>query len=61
VYSGLDLGFAVAAPIFGALLDHGRPQAMFYGAALTLAMGVASASFVGLQVSRVRRSLNVAA
>lgn len=47
VYSGLDLGFALAAPIFGALMDKGSPEAVFYGAALTLAMGVVSAGLVG--------------
>jgi MFS transporter, FSR family, fosmidomycin resistance protein len=52
VYSGLDLGFAIAAPVFGALLDHGAPAAMFYGAALTLVAGVASAALVGQRVSR---------
>ncbi len=26
VYSGLDLGFALAAPVFGAVLDGGNPQ-----------------------------------
>ena len=36
VYSGLDLGFALAAPVFGALLDHGAPSAVFTGAALAL-------------------------
>jgi MFS family permease len=61
VYSGLDLGFALAAPIFGALLDHGAPSAVFYGAALTLVMGVLSASLVGWQVTRVKRSVKVAA
>ena len=40
VYSALDLGFAVAAPMFGALLDHGWPPGLFYGAALTLVLGV---------------------
>jgi MFS transporter, FSR family, fosmidomycin resistance protein len=52
VYSGLDLGFAVAAPVFGALLDRGLPDGVFYGSALTLLAGVASASLVGLQVAR---------
>jgi MFS transporter, FSR family, fosmidomycin resistance protein len=60
VYSGLDLGFAIAAPVFGALLDRGAPAAMFYGAALTLVMGVVSASLVGMQVSRTRRAVKVA-
>jgi MFS family permease len=47
VYSGLDLGFAVAAPTFGMLLDRGHPSWVFYGAALTLVMGVVSATLVG--------------
>jgi len=59
VYSGLDLGFAMAAPVFGALLDHAMPAGVFYGAALTLALGVASASLVGAQVAR-RRSAGAA-
>jgi MFS family permease len=52
VYSGLDLGFAVAAPVFGALLDHGSASSVFYGAALTLALGVASASWVGIGIAQ---------
>jgi MFS transporter, FSR family, fosmidomycin resistance protein len=50
VYSGLDVGFALAAPVFGALLDGGRPQAVFWGSALTLLFGVASAALVGRRV-----------
>ena len=61
VYSGLDLGFAIAAPVFGAMLDRGAPSAVFYGAAVALVMGVASASFVGLQVSRYKQAVKVAA
>ncbi|MBC7991944.1 MAG: MFS transporter, partial [Rhizobacter sp.] len=52
VYSGLDLGFAVAAPVFGALLDHGSASSVFYGSALTLALGVASASVVGMGIAQ---------
>ena len=48
VYSGLDVGFALSAPIFGALLDHGRANDVFYGAAIALVLGIAAASFVGL-------------
>jgi MFS transporter, FSR family, fosmidomycin resistance protein len=55
VYSGLDLGFALAAPVFGALLDHGSPSGVFYGASLTLVMGVLSATLVAAQVMRTRR------
>lgn len=54
VYSGLDLGFALAAPVFGALLDQGHPAGVFVGAALALMLGVASAGLVGLGVQRVR-------
>jgi FSR family fosmidomycin resistance protein-like MFS transporter len=52
VYSGLDVGFAVAAPIFGALMDGHRPEWVFWGAALTLALGVVSAAVVGGRVKR---------
>ncbi len=51
VYSGLDLGFALSAPLFGAILDGGRPDGVFYGGALALALGIASASLVGLRVA----------
>jgi MFS family permease len=52
VYSGLDVGFAVAAPCFGALMDHRQAGWVFFGAALTLALGVASAAVVGGGVTR---------
>ncbi|MCV2357507.1 MFS transporter [Paucibacter sp. TC2R-5] len=48
VYSGLDLGFALAAPIFGALMDRGQPSGVFYGAALALLLAIGAASLVGL-------------
>jgi predicted MFS family arabinose efflux permease len=60
VYSGLDIGFALAAPMFGALLDHGHPQGVFFGAALLLMMGVASASLVGLRTARGRAAAALA-
>jgi MFS transporter, FSR family, fosmidomycin resistance protein len=47
VYSGLDLGFALAAPIFGALVDHGHPAAVLWGAAALLLLGISSATWVG--------------
>ena len=52
VYSGLDVGFALAAPVFGWLLDHGQPNAVFVGAAAALALGIVSAGFVGLSTRR---------
>ncbi len=50
VYSGLDAGFALASPVFGALLDRGLTQGVFIGAALALGCGVLSAGLVGLRV-----------
>jgi MFS transporter, FSR family, fosmidomycin resistance protein len=41
VYSGLDIGFALGAPLFGALLDRQQPSAVFIGAALALVLAVA--------------------
>ena len=47
VYSGLDIGFALAAPIFGALLDRGHANGIFLGSALALVMGIVAAGMVG--------------
>ncbi len=55
VYSGLDLGFAVAAPVFGALLDGGSPGGVFFGAAVTLVVAVLSAAAVGMHVAGTRQ------
>lgn len=57
VYSGLDLGFAMAAPVFGALLDRGMVSGIFYGSAAALVLGVASATLVGAGVvARAQRT-----
>jgi len=48
VYSGLDVGFALAAPMFGALMDHGHAGAVFDGAALALLLAIAAAGLVGV-------------
>ncbi len=47
VYSGLDLGFSIAAPVFGMMLDAGMHSGIFYGSALALVLSVVSAGFVG--------------
>ncbi len=60
VYSGLDLGFAVAAPVFGALLDQGMESSIFYGSAAALVLGVASAAWVGVGVASRPRAAPVA-
>ena len=51
VYSGLDIGFALAAPVFGWMMDQGWVAAMFHGAALTLLLSVGSAALVGGHVA----------
>lgn len=61
VYSGLDLGFAMSAPVFGALLDHGSASGVFYGSALTLVLGVASAAMVGIGLAQLRGGRKVTA
>ena len=43
-------GFALAAPVFGWLLDHGYNGGVFAGASLALMMGVASAALVAQRV-----------
>jgi MFS transporter, FSR family, fosmidomycin resistance protein len=60
VYSGLDIGFALAAPVFGAVLDGGHAGGVFYGAALALGLGVVCASLVGLRVAMLARRSAVA-
>lgn len=43
VYSGFDVGFAVAPLLFGTLMDQGRYSATFFVAALILLLSVATA------------------
>ena len=50
VYSGLDLGFAVSAPMFGHWMDHGQPAWIFGGAAGALVLAILSATWVGSRV-----------
>ena len=59
VYSGLDVGFALGAPVFGLLMDNSLPQWVFAGSAITLLMGIASAGMVGVGIMR-RRALQSA-
>ena len=60
VYSGLDVGFALAAPVFGALLDHGQPAGIFIGSAMALLLGVGSAGLVGLKLVKPAPTLRSA-
>ena len=57
VYSGLDVGFALGAPLFGWLLDHGQSNAVFVGAAALLMLGVVSAGMVGWGVRARARTV----
>ena len=52
VYSGLDLGFCLAAPVFGYMLDHQMNNAVFYGSAIALMLSVVSAVIVGDGISK---------
>jgi MFS family permease len=56
VYSGLDLGFCLAAPVFGWMLDHQMVNSVFHGAAIALVLSVVSAVIVGDGVSRKSRA-----
>jgi MFS transporter, FSR family, fosmidomycin resistance protein len=51
VYSGLDAGLAVSAPMFGYFMDHALPRAVFFGAAIALIVSMA----IGLLVGRTVR------
>ena len=50
VYSGLDTGFAVAAPLFGWMMDHQMHSQVFFGAAVALAVSVWAATAVGVNL-----------
>ena len=52
VYSGLDIGQAVAPLMFGTLMDHGQPMQVWVGIAALQAVLIASA----FNVRRVRRT-----
>jgi predicted MFS family arabinose efflux permease len=58
VYSGLDIGFAIAPLVFGPLMDHGHYSAVLGGVALLQALAIISALSVGV---RARSSRPVAA
>lgn len=60
VYSGLDTGFAVAAPIFGWMMDKQLHSQVFFGAALALAFSVLAASAVGVQLHHKRMAAQAA-
>lgn len=47
VYSGLDLGGVIAAPLLGLLLDHQMPRAVFVVAAIALFAAIGTALVVG--------------
>jgi MFS transporter, FSR family, fosmidomycin resistance protein len=52
VYSGLDAGLAVSAPMFGYFMDHSLPSAVFFGAAIALIVSM----LLGLLVGRTVRT-----
>lgn len=54
VYSGLDTGFAVAAPMFGWMMDHQMHSQVFFGAAVALSISVWAATAVGVNLHSQR-------
>lgn len=52
VYSGLDVGLALAPIVFGRLMDAGRPHAVLVGVAIALGIAIASAWQVGTRSQR---------
>ena len=61
VYSGLDLGFCLAAPVFGYMLDHHMNSGVFFGAAVGMVLSVVSAGFVGAGVAARKAQMQVKA
>ena len=55
VYSGLDIGMAIAPLLFGLMMDHGRPAMVFAGAGVALALAVATSALVGRRIAAQRR------
>ncbi len=49
VYSGMDVGFAIAPALFGVFMDHGWYAATLVGVSLTLVVSAALAFVVGRQ------------
>lgn len=58
VYSGLDIGFAVTAPLFGLLLDGHWPRGVLVGSALCLLLALLAAQAVAW-VGRRRSAISL--
>jgi len=54
VYSGLDVGLALAPITFGFLLDQQRPDLVFVGIAVTLACAIIAALSLGRQSTKLQ-------
>ena len=54
VYAGLDLGMLVMPPIYGALIDHGEPRAVFLVAAALMALTMLTVLEVGRRGAAAR-------
>ncbi|MBI5255363.1 MAG: MFS transporter [Burkholderiales bacterium] len=61
VYSGLDLGFALAAPVLGRMMDAGQTHGIFFAAAGALLLGVGSAALVGQGIALRARTVSAGA
>ncbi|MEQ1596215.1 MAG: MFS transporter [Casimicrobium sp.] len=54
VYSGLDVGLAVAPLLFGYLMDHHMPRGVFAGASVALVFAILTGLWVGRFVKHAR-------
>jgi MFS transporter, FSR family, fosmidomycin resistance protein len=54
VYSGLDVGLALAPIVFGLLLDRHRTDLVFVGVAITLACAIVAALVLGRDTAKLR-------
>jgi len=46
VYSGADVGLAIAPLIFGMLMDAGKPRLVFAAVSVALAIGIVAATAI---------------
>ena len=58
VYAGLDVGTLVMPPIYGALIDHGAPRAVFVIAAALMALTILTVLQVGRQGAAARAAVS---
>jgi MFS family permease len=59
VYSGLDSGLSVGPPLFGLMMDAGKPQLVFAAIAFFLLLAIATATGVGSRTRAIQSRCQV--